>query len=321
MAFIPFPIPAQLWPLIAQGLTSVAENVGGKALSDKIGALLHHNKLETQVKAAIEAAYQEFERTLPDRDLIAILTAAGQALQQPEIQQLLADVATTPMYEEDQVRGLARAFKRAAPAVADERLMAAARRLVTCMQAQIAAIKELQPALMMLYNQKLTQAIAEQMPLPPFAHGLRAAIERSATRITRELRQGYVTSAHLLYALTTLERGVAPRVLATYGLTEPRARQALAAIIKANDNSDDIENPITTNAEETLLDAQRAARSRTAATTRSEHLLIALLEKRSSSVEALFTYVGVSANQVYNQVLTSIRLESALNSFARIAEN
>lgn len=319
MTFIPWPIPAQLWPLIWQGVTSLAQNVGGKALGDKISALFRHNRLENQIKAAIDAAYQEFERTLPDPELLAILRASGQALQQPELCQLLADVATTPMYEEDQVRRLAQIFARVAPNVAHDRLTAAARRLITCMQAQIAGIKELQPALMMLYNQKLTQAIAEQMPLPPFAHGLHAAIERSAVRITRELCQGYVTSAHLLYALTTLERGVAPRVLATYGVTESTARQALEGIIKRNDEA--VDDPMTTKAEEIFLDAQRAARSRSATATRSEHLLIALLEKRSASVLALFKFVGVSSDQVYNQVLTSIRVESALRSISRIAEN
>jgi hypothetical protein len=316
---IPLPVPAQLWPLFAQAVTSVAQHVGGPALKEKLRAILQQNKLEREVNTAMARAYRNFERSLPDADLLSALIASGQTLQQPHVCQLLAEVAATPLYEEAQVQQLAHEFSKAAPAVAHERWLAAAKLLVSSMQAEMARIHELQPALMMLYNRKLTQAIADQMPLPPFTAGLQASLEAAARRSAVELQHGYVTSAHLLYALTTLSGGVAQRVLAHYGMTETATRQALDEIIAKYDGV--VDDPLTRKAEMTFLDAQRLARSRMATATRSEHMLLAILEGRSDSVMALFDRIGIPPARVYDQVLKSIQVESALQSFSRLGEH
>jgi hypothetical protein len=316
---LPLPVPTQIWPLFAQAVTAVAQHIGGPALKEKIRAILHQNKLDRQVNAAMERAYRHFARTLPDPELLTALLASGQMLQQPHVCQLLAEVAATPLYEEDQVRRLVHILSQAAPHIAEDRCLAAARLLVSSMQAEIGQIHELQPALMMLYNYKLAQAIADQMPLPPYAPGLRPSLEDAAQRIATELRQGYVTSAHLLYALTTLTGSVAQRVLALYGMTEATARQALQDIIVEYEGV--VVDPLTKNAEKTFLDAQRVARSRMATATRSEHVLLALLEKRSAAFIALFDRVGVPPSRIYDEALKTIRIESALRSFSRLGQS
>jgi len=323
MLSLPFPLPAQLWPFFMQAIGDLAHHLGGQALKNTLLRSLRANAFEREVTDAIERAYRHFQQTFPDRELLDQFVLDQQLSHNEKVTRLLAEVAATPLYEHDQARRLARELAHVARHAAIERCEAAAKLLIESMHAELAKSRELQDALMMLSNQRLTQALEEQKPLPPYAPGLRESVVAEAKRVATELGQGYVTSAHLVYGLLTPETSTARRVLRHFNVTAEKTRAALDRIIQKYDGI--VENPMTEKAEASFVKAQRVARSRLASTTRGEHLLLALLAAAdggpdtSKALTKLFEQLGIPPGLVRDQVFNSIRVESAIRTFSLIS--
>ncbi len=128
----------------------------------------------------------------------------------------------------------------------------------------------------MLTTHEQFAAIGRMIALPPFADHLQEDLLRIAQQAQAELRQGYVTTAHLLLAIDLLPESFSALVLQRCGITPDLLREAIRRrVLPYSGIVPGI--PVTESVYQTFASAQRIAQEQQAPRTRDDHVLLALL--------------------------------------------
>jgi hypothetical protein len=264
---------------------NLAGNLGADVILSDLREALQANALKQEIKQAIERAYAHFVADLHDPALQRVTDRRGGFMTSKTVAALLAQVATRPEAEEEQITELAQLMVPYAPTATPDARAAAAALLVHHVHDAVWAIRRLQLGILRLQGLQLL-AVVEK---PPYEPRLYEHLLDAARKIARQLDHGYIASAHLLYALTALANGAAPQTLQRLGISAARLEPVLRARIKAQDKN----YQLSEHAKQALDQAQQVARGHHDTRTRSEHLLEALADRAIQGQEGSRTLAAV----------------------------
>lgn len=301
----------------------LARQLGGPQLAGHIQQWMGQRNVDAAVDTATTRAWSRFEREegQQDPELVAALGQSADFMKNERVAEILAGVATNPIFEESQVRGLADEMRAAAPQCSAERCARAARLLVNALHDEAANITELQQSLSLLRGRQLIDALERLGPTPPFARHLNVELRTRAQQISDELGQGHVTSAHMLYAVATLPEAssTAQRALLGLGISAERIKEALREVVHAYHGDAVGGAAFTVGASSALADARQVARRAGALQTQDIHVLQVLVERviqgspHSGSLTAVFERVGYPHARMH-EVLDRVQRDTAIDS-------
>jgi hypothetical protein len=270
---------------IVQMLMGLAENAGNDYTRKLFQQIFTQRVLTGKIDQAAKRAYQRFEHESHDHELMQALDKAN-LLDESSIVTLLAQVATEQIPSQQAGRELTQAIQHAALSIPFHRCKQAAHLLVTLVHAEVGLLPELHQTIMILRGDQILEELHQLRPTPEYAPGIRESIINAAVAIANELKHGYVTTAHIFYALLVQPQGIVRPYLMQLDITPAKVRELLVASIAPFTGS--IADPMTAAAVHILDRARSIARDSFAPSTRDDHVLLALLEQSGSS--ASMTY-------------------------------
>jgi hypothetical protein len=301
--------------LKAHALTA-ASGVGNKALSQLADQIFGRVKLDRDVAKAVHKAYGQFKREVHDPNLVRALNQNKRFVQSNEVAAILANVATSPDREEQQVTDLTRQIQATAPEISHQRCEDAANVLIRCVHTEALKIKELQMLLLIFELRPKPQPLGQIRPYEP---GLREDLVRAATAVAAEVGQRAVVSAHLLYALCLQPpTTTASRVLEESQITAPKVKAILPQLHMPEMDAE--AGGLTSGAKSALVEAQVVAQRAYAEYTEGIHVLEVLVQrviqggKGSETLTYVFDRLGYPRdrmNALQDQIRNGTQLESA----------
>lgn len=281
---------------IIQIIKNLAETAGGDFARHQIQGYMAQQALGGKIAGATQQAYARFHQESDDHELLTALDTAGFG-DDAAVAELLAHIATDQHHRQAQVHELAALMHRDAPHVAPHRCHQAAERLATLIHSAVGLLPELHQAVLILRGEQLLDEMHRQRRVPEYAPGVREGITGAAIATAEGMGHGYVTAAHLFYALLLQPRPLVPQILRRASVTPERVRDLLSGIRPYDGLVDD---PLTENAVRILARAQEIARDAPAPATRDDHVLLALLEyaAESQGMAYLLASLGINADQL-----------------------
>jgi ATP-dependent Clp protease ATP-binding subunit ClpC len=128
-----------------------------------------------------------------------------------------------------------------------------------------------------------------------------------ATEEARSFNHPYVGTEHILLGLIRESEGIAARVLDELGVKLPQARSAVEFIVGMGEGSQRDEQELTARAKKVIEYAVEEARRLNHHYIGTEHLLLGLVRNGEGVATGVLDIVGVSLEQVRNQVMRVLR--------------
>ncbi|SRR5579883_1478442 len=303
-----------VWVFIADHVTGLAMGIAPNIAADDFMHIFESFRMRQRISAAIKAACDQFTKELRQEspELLAALDRAGFEADK-RVAAILGQVAVNPQNEHTQARQLAEVMRQASPTTPTGRLEHAAWLLIQALHQQISAIPELREGLILLE----TLQVRRRLENPEYAPGLLKSILKTADKVQRELRHGYISTGHLLDAIVVEPRSVAAWILGQLDVTPKNVRASLQ-VIKSKTGLPP--EATSDGARAALKDAPELAREYGALLTGTEHVLLALAKQvidegpYGKTIRAIFGWLDVKPQVVYDKAVEVARGQSALQS-------
>lgn len=141
-----------------------------------------------------------------------------------------------------------------------------------------------------------------------------------ATDEARSFNHPYVGTEHILLGLIRENEGIAARVLDDLGVKLPHARNAVEFIVGAGEGERFSEQELTARAKKVIEYAIEEARRLNHHYIGTEHLLLGLVRNGEGVATGVLDIVGVSLEQVRNQVMRVLRHGTSSGSLERMTQ-
>lgn len=146
------------------------------------------------------------------------------------------------------------------------------------------------------------------MTYPRLDNDAETVVRRIAQEIAQEFGLDYVGTEHVLLAILRHNQGVGARVLAGYGIDEPRARAEVEDLMKRDKEDTWVfgrlpGTPHYRRVVEFAIDEATQLESRSIG---SEHLLLGLLRETGSMAQRVLARLGVSLEDCRTRILHSL---------------
>ncbi len=296
---------------IGQIIMNMAESAIGDAARKQILDPINQQLLAGKVRAAVDNAGARFLAESDDQELTHALQAA-RFDENPAIAALLARVATGQQAAHAAELELAGMLHQLVPTIATHRCHAAARRLISLTHTEVGMLPELHQTVMILRGEQMREDLHRLMPTPEYLPGLRERIMDAAVASASDLGHGYVTTAHLFYAVQVQAQGLVPPLLRQRHITPQQTIAALRDAIQPY--AGPVADPMTPNAVRILDRARAIARDAYAPWTRDDHVMLAILEQvpTSKSLEYLTLSLHIDVSELRAAILREGQVTSML---------
>lgn len=287
--------------MVVSILISIMENMSAESLFAGISFSLSRRGLGRRIQQAIQRAFERWVRDVNDPDLVDTLGQITHFQRDEAVIRVLAAEAMAPGPAGGRISALAARLHELMPAISPSRCAHAAEVLLVDLHDEAATIGPLQRQIERAGVRRVEQQLSLLLPLPPYQPELRETILQRADEIQRELGHGYVTAAHLLYALVTIPERFG-QVASSVLLNHCSAVDIRAALQRRIKPHRDVAGEATNSATDALGEAQRIAQQRGARQTRSGHVLEALAQEAtkhpSGSVAAVFAALELTPTAI-----------------------
>ncbi len=140
-----------------------------------------------------------------------------------------------------------------------------------------------------------------------------------ATEEAKSFNHPYIGTEHILLGLIRESEGIAARVLDELGVKLPQARSAVEFIVGVGEGATHDEQELTARAQKVIKYAIEEATRLNHHYIGTEHLLLGLVRNGEGVATGVLDIMGVSLEQVRNQVMRVLRYGTAPNAEQRAA--